>query len=492
MSHPYDINSSIVIMETKQRSYYVCQNCQVEHIRWAGKCNSCDSWNTIVEVEHSSLGNGSSQAKLTPLSELNLEEENRISSGIKDLDQVLGGGIMTDALHLIAGEPGVGKSTLLLEIARHSKHLLYYFSGEESVSQIAKRAQRMGVENKQLYISRETNLLSICATIEKNKPPLAIIDSIQTVYQPNRAGGAGNFAQLREAAILLLETARKTSCSIFLSGHITKDGAVAGPRFLEHMVDVVLYFDSDRTNHYRLLRAVKNRFGPVGEVAVFEMHQKGLRTISELPLLLNRHPSPGAVHSLILGGSRPLPIEVQALVNKNQSIATPRRITEGLDNRRLILLVAVLEKYLKKLKLGECDIFVNLVGGFSSNDPALDLAQCATVLSSHLEIAMRANVACLGEVGLGGEIRPVERLTQRLRDLQNIGFSMVVVPKENEITPEMQPLMVADSQNPPKPKSSSNIKNNQNPSDLPNNSLQILPIRHITELLIKIQHGILS
>ena len=471
-------------METKvkQRNSYICQNCQSEYIRWAGKCASCESWNTIVEVEAPQFGNSHVQAQLTRLSELKLSEEDRISSGIKDLDQVLGGGIMADALHLLAGEPGVGKSTLLLEIARHYKQTLYYFSGEESVQQVARRAQRMGIENHNLYISRETNLQSICNSIYKQKPQIAIIDYIQTVYQPDRNGVPGNFGQLREAAVLLLEAARQANCSIFVSGHITKDGAVAGPRFLEHMVDVVLYFDSDRTNHYRLLRAAKNRFGPVGEVAVFEMHDQGLRAISELPLLLERDPFAGAVHSLTLGGSRPLPVEVQALVNNSSSGITPKRVTEGLDNRRLILLSAVIEKYLKELKLGECDIFVNLVGGFSSNDPALDLAQCAAILSSQLEVTIRTNIACLGEVGLAGEVRPVERLSQRLRDLQNIGFSMVLVPKENDARLNGK----APSEN------GTPIKNAQNNHNLRNSSLKILPIGHIRELLVQMQRGTLS
>ncbi len=417
-------------IKSKNTTNYICENCQAVYIRWAGKCSSCDTWNTIVEntlVQNKQKTFGVSTP--LPLSELNMKDEARLSCGIKDMDQVLGGGIVADSLVLLAGEPGVGKSTLMLELARSNSSPIYYFSGEESVQQVARRAERMKIQNDNLFVSRETNLEHICECIHQKKPKLAIVDSIQTVYQPDKTGASGNPGQLREAAMLLLETARTSGCSIFVTGHITKDGAIAGPRLLEHMVDVVLYFDSDRTNHYRLLRAVKNRFGPVGEVGVFEMTGTGLNAISALPLLLMRDKIPGAIHSLALGGSRPLPVEVQALVTRSAGL--PKRMTEGLDGKRLILLAAVLEKYLKKLNLADCDIFANIVGGFSSDEPALDLAQCMAIFSSCIELPISPHTACLGEVGLAGEIRPVGRLSLRIRELQGIGFQKVFIPRDN-------------------------------------------------------------
>ncbi len=415
---------------------YICRNCDAHHIRWAGKCNFCDSWNNIEELspeESLETSDLFPELSLSRLSELNInQEEQRFSSGIKDFDQVLGGGIVSDSLILLGGEPGVGKSTLMLEMTRHSQLQVYYFSGEESVQQVGHRAHRMGIDNNNLFISRETNLERICASITKNKPQVSVIDSIQTMHCPDRPGSPGSVGHLRDAAMLLLESARTAGGCICMTGHVTKDGAVAGPRLLEHMVDVVLYFESDRTNHYRILRAVKNRFGPVGEVAIFQMVPKGLQTVSSLPLLASRGKISGSVHSLILGGSRPLPVEVQALVTSASGPA--KRMTEGLDNRRLLLLAAVLEKYCKELGLASCDIFTNLASGFSSNEPGLDLGQCVAILSSALELLIPADVACLGEVGLGGEVRPVERLSLRIKELYNLGFRTILVPKDNAIT----------------------------------------------------------
>ena len=431
-------------MKNKERNYYICNNCQTEHTRWVGKCTTCDTWNTITQVDSSQIKlikkdknfNQNNNFEIIKLSEIKDKDISTTSTGIKDLDQVLGGGVVKASLILLAGEPGVGKSTLSLEITRHTTVKTFYFSGEESVEQVAGRARRMNIINDNLFFSRETNLINISACIRKEKPQIAIIDSIQTVYNPDKAGASGNPGQLREAAIELLETSRSTDTSIFVTGHVTKDGLVAGPRLMEHLVDVVLYFESDRTNHYRILRAVKNRFGAVGEVALFEMVQTGIKPVSSLPLALSRIEIPGAVHSLILGGSRPLPVEVQSLVTKSGSI--PRRMTEGLDSKRLVLLSAVLEKYLKYLKLSECDIFANLVGGFSSDEPVLDLAICMAIISSALERPIATHQACLGEIGLAGELRPVERLGIRVKELKSLGFKKVYVPKNNIIDFEVK------------------------------------------------------
>ncbi len=444
--------------KTSSRTAYVCKNCHARHARWAGKCSHCESWNSIEELQARTF----LSKELKPLCDLKEEDELRISTRIQDVDQVLGGGLVPASLLLLAGEPGVGKSTLMLELTRNAEHEICYFSGEESAQQILRRAKRMSISNRHLLVSRETDLESICAAINEKKPRISIIDSIQTVYRGDRGGAPGNAGQLREAAVLLLETARQTNCSIFVTGHITKDGAIAGPRLLEHMVDLVLYFESDRSNHYRILRAVKNRFGPVGEIAVFEMIQEGLKTVVDFPLLLERKEIPGAVHSLIFRGSRPFPVEVQALVCS--SSGPPKRMTEGLDNRRLILLSAVLEKYLRELKLAECDIFVNLLGGFSSDDPGLDLAQCAAIVSSCLEIPLRTRVACLGELSLAGEVRPIERLAQRVKELQNIGFQSIFLPEANKAALDLKLF--------------------------PN--LNIYFLSHVKELLDKMQEGILS
>ena len=470
--------------KNKTKELYVCQNCDTEHIRWAGKCSQCGTWNSIISLgvktgkSRNSLqkkrGQSTSPLSLPEIEKSLSKEEERISTGMKDLDQVLGGGILPASLILLAGEPGVGKSTLMLELARHSSLEIYYFSGEESVQQIARRARRMAIQNEKLFISRETELEEVCRCIEEKKPKLSIIDSIQSLYHSETTGTAGNPTQLKEAALHLLETARRSGSAIFFTGHITKDGAIAGPRLLEHMVDVVLYFDSDRTNHYRLLRAIKNRFGAVGELAIFEMMPNGLQAVAALPLFNTRTEIPGSVHSLVLGGTRPLPVEVQALVSPSTGPA--KRITEGLDNRRLVLLAAVLEKYLKELKLAECDIFANLVGGFSSDEPALDVPQCLAILSSCLEKPIPSGLASLGEVGLGGEIRPVNRLPLRIKELQNLGFQRVIVPENNFIHTKERD---AHKQEKSEGKEEPFIKKAF--------EIEIESLRHVSELLAKLE-----
>ena len=405
----------------KNKNQYYCTECDASYPRWSGKCNQCGNWNCIQEITEAEqkLTSGSA-SPLLQLSEIDTSSETRFSTGIKDFDQVLGGGIVPESILLLAGEPGVGKSTLMLELARHTNVKTYYFSAEETVKQLARRAKRMGIEEKKLFISRENNIKNICHTILKDKVPLAIVDSIQTIFHPDRERTVGGVGQLRDVTMLLLDVARQSETSIFITGHVTKDGNIAGPRLLEHMVDTVLYFESDRTNHYRMVRAVKNRFGAIGEVAVFEMLSHGLKVVKVLPLFLNRENISGTVHSLMLGGSRPIPVEIQALVTK--ASGPPKRMTEGLDNRRFILLGAVLEKYLGEAHIAECDLFANLAGGFSSDEPALDLAQCLAILSSSLEKIVHPKLACLGEVGLSGEVRPIGQLAFRIKELENLGL----------------------------------------------------------------------
>ncbi len=435
----------------KNTTVFLCEECGDEFPRWSGKCESCGAWNSLKEFtppsapaggKGASRGSGAGGAPfkldtLPALSDIPLDEASRGKTGIAEFDMVLGGGLVPGSFILLGGEPGVGKSTLILEIARLFPGTIYYFSGEESASQVKMRSKRMGVESKDLYISRETDLDAVCYRVAREKPALAVIDSIQTVH---RSGGSapGSPAGLKEAALALMETCKESRVPILVTGHITRDGGIAGPKMMEHMVDVVLYFESDRLGHYRLLRAVKNRFGPVGEVAIFEMHAGGLREPGSLEIVESPGAAvgPGRVYSVMLEGSRAIGVEVQALVSRTPYGQT-RRMAEGLDSRRLILMSAVMEKYLK-INLAEYDIFANLAGGLTANEPALDLALCGAILSSYREEPAPAGTAFLGEVGLSGEVRPVGRVMARIKELTNLGFKTFFVPEANR--KEIQPM----------------------------------------------------
>lgn len=436
---------STVMSKKKSRSSFVCRECHAEHSHWGGKCNGCGAWNTLEELEAAPIAAGVAKKSspgvrgrlepLEPLSAIGSEEEVRSLSGIADLDLVLGGGLVPGSFILIGGEPGVGKSTLLLEIARRFPKDIYYFTGEESVQQVALRARRLGIDKnadgEHLFISRETDLESICTRISRERPALAVIDSIQTVYGATRDSLPGSVAQLKEAAMMLLETVKNSRVPLIATGHITKDGAIAGPRLLEHMVDTVLYFESDRLNHYRMLRAIKNRFGPVGEAAFFEMGRDGLTPLDGLRPTVIHDSAPGRVYSVILEGSRPIGVEVQSLVSRS-AYGQCRRMAEGLDTRRLVLLAAVLEKFLKA-RLAECDIFANLAGGLTADEPALDLSLCAAILSSYQEADLQG-LGCIGEVGLSGEVRPVARLAERVAELTRLGCRRILVPAQQSST----------------------------------------------------------
>lgn len=417
-----------ILVKAKKASY-ICSQCGEITARWAGKCDSCGSWNTIEEYTSSAVNISNTKANLDSLPTLDsiaADEAIRKTTGIADLDLVLGGGLVPGCFLLIAGEPGAGKSTLMLEISRNFPGKLYYFSGEESPAQIKLRANRMKLSGQRVFLSRETSIETICSRILKEKPDLVIIDSIQTIH----TGGSipGSVSQLRDASMALLEAAKTARVPVLVTGHITKEGTVAGPRILEHMVDGVLYFESDRLNHYRILRAIKNRFGPVGEVSIFEMVESGLSSVEAFPFAEKQSGS-GCVFSAYCEGSRSIAVEVQALVSR-AAYGPSRRMAEGLDNRRLILLAAVLEKYLK-LNLAECDIFANLAGGLSADEPALDLALAMAILSSYRERSVRKQTAYLGEVGLGGEIRPVARINSRVKELSNLGFDTFILPESS-------------------------------------------------------------
>lgn len=407
----------------RSRKVYGCTSCGAETSRWEGRCSQCGEWNTIQEIRETPAVSPKPQGS-APVKMLSLETGiARQKTGLEDLDIVLGGGLVAGSLLLLGGEPGVGKSTLVLEIARTFPGRILYFSGEESPEQTALRGRRMKLASEELFVSRETDLTAIIERITQDRPALAVIDSIQTVQA--ESSGAGSPGLLREAAMRLLETAKTTGVPVLVTGHITKDGAIAGPRLLEHMVDTVLLFETDRARHYRILRAVKNRFGPAGELAIFEMHEHGLSVVTRPLLDRSTTAAPGRVYSVLQEGSRSISVEVQALVSRCYG-GPPKRMAEGLDNRRLILLAAVLEKYLK-LRLSECDVFANLAGGLSSDDPALDLAVCAAVMSSAAERPLPPGVAFLGEVGLAGEVRSVSNAAARIRELSRMGFDSVIL-----------------------------------------------------------------
>jgi len=425
----------------KQVRLFICQSCGQEYSRWAGKCESCGEWNTIQEEigqERFSKQSFKSQvdkySKPKPISEINEEAYKRIPTGFKELDHVLGGGIVPGSMTLIGGEPGVGKSTLILEISKNISKLgkVLYISGEESAGQISLRAKRMGIESKNIFISSEIYAENIASMIANEEPTIVFVDSIQTISKESIPNAAGTVTQLRECSQLLLETAKKTNIPIFMIGHITKEGSIAGPKVLEHIVDTVLYFESDKLNYYRLLRGIKNRFGAVGDIAVFEMRSNGLTEIIDKHNLFispDHENRTGSILSVVMEGSRSLSVEVQALVSRS-SYSQARRTAEGLDNKRLVLLAAVLEKFMG-IKTIECDIFCNLAGGLNIDEPALDLAICASIVSSYIEKPAKKNYAVIGEVGLSGEVRTVSHIHTRLKDLTSIGITNIILPKGN-------------------------------------------------------------
>lgn len=358
-----------------------------------------------------------------------------MGTGLKELDLVLGGGLVPGSLTLIGGEPGVGKSTLVLEVSRYltqANKKVLYISGEESPSQIRMRAERMGFRSSNLLLTSETYAENISAMIEGERPTAVFVDSIQTIAREALPNQAGTVTQLRECTQILLETAKRSGIPILMTGHITKEGTIAGPKILEHLVDTVLYFEGDRLNYYRLLRAVKNRFGAVGDLAIFEMFSGGLREVGDRNSIFvsaGAEERSGSVISAVLEGSRALTVEVQALVSKTGFVQA-RRMAEGPDTRRVILLAAVIEKYIK-IKLGECDLFSNLAGGLNADEPALDLAICTSIISSYLDQPLPKGTCVLGEVGLSGEVRSIGQANLRIKELAGVGMKKVILPEGN-------------------------------------------------------------
>ncbi len=420
----------------KNKTIFLCQNCGAESAKWIGRCPSCKEWNTYHEeiiVPASSRDNSflANQEKRKPelLDNIKSDEKNRQKSGIAELDRILGGGIVSGSLILLGGEPGVGKSTLALQLALalQSKKILYV-SGEESEEQISLRAKRLKGSNSQCYILSETELESILTHSENIKPGLMIIDSIQTISTGMLESSAGSVTQVRECAAQLLKYSKLTGIPVFLIGHITKDGTLAGPKVLEHIVDVVLYFEGDNNYVYRILRSVKNRFGSTSEIGIFEMVEAGLKEIANpSEMFINQHTEAlsGVSIAATVDGIRPFLIETQALVS-SAVYGTPQRSSTGFDIRRLNMLLAVLEKR-AGFRLGIKDVFLNIAGGLKVNDPAIDLAIISSVLSSNLDIPIGREICFAGETGLSGEIRPVSRVDQRIREASKMGFRKIYI-----------------------------------------------------------------
>ncbi|MCR4728003.1 MAG: DNA repair protein RadA [Lachnospiraceae bacterium] len=418
---------------------YYCGNCGYESSKWMGQCPACKEWNTFAEEPVMKAEKGkrtaSGTASATFLKDVTGAFEERVSSGIPELDRVLGGGIVRGALMLIGGDPGIGKSTLLLQVTRNlslSGEKVLYVSGEESLSQIKMRSERICKDYGDLKVLCETNLSDISDVIAKENPGIVVIDSIQTMYRDDIASAPGSVSQVREATSVLMQIAKKQNISIFIVGHVTKEGAVAGPRVLEHMVDTVLYFEGDRHASYRILRGVKNRFGSTDEIGVFEMRSEGLKEVpnpSEFMLNGRAENSGGSVISCSMEGTRPVMLEIQALVC-NSNFGIPRRQTTGMDFNRVNLLMAVVEKR-GGLQIGNQDAYVNIAGGIKVSEPALDLAAVMALISSYRNKTVDPQTVIFGEVGLSGEIRAVNQAEQRVQEAKKLGFKTVILPKAN-------------------------------------------------------------
>lgn len=418
----------------KSKTIFVCQSCGAQFPKWMGKCTSCNSWNTIQEEVIDSSISKSNAVSITSVKPMNLleistEHLERIPTGIQELDQVVGGGIVPGSVILLGGEPGIGKSTLLLQVAVKLQKKVLYVSGEESPQQIYLRAKRLNVPANNCFIYSETNVAAIIQEIKDFKPELVIVDSVQTLKHPDIDASPGSVSQIRETSNLLIELAKQTHIPMILIGHINKEGSIAGPKILEHMVDVVLQFEGDMQNVYRILRSNKNRFGSTAEIGIFEMVQDGLREVtnpSEIMLSGNPEKLSGVAIASVMEGIRPLMIEVQALVS-TAAYGTPQRTVNGFDGKRLNMLLAVIEKRLG-VKIYTKDVFINIAGGIRVQDPAIDLAVVAAILSSLFDFYIPSSYCFAGEVGLTGEIRTISQVEKRIKESAKLGIQKMFVP----------------------------------------------------------------
>ena len=428
---------------SKTISKYICQNCGYVSVRWLGKCPECSSWNTFVEEvvstdkrRVSSKKNNDALLNMTNLakvSEIDVREDKRISTSIVELDRVLGGGIVSGSVILVGGDPGIGKSTLMMQLSDKIKNnTILYVSGEESQKQIKLRCERLGFSHDEFYILSETSLEIIAAVVDKLSPDVVIIDSIQTIYRSELESSPGSVSQLRESTAAIIQIAKAKNISFFLIGHITKEGFIAGPKVLEHMVDTVLQFEGERTHAYRILRAIKNRFGSTNEIGIFEMTGAGLIEVSnpsEVFLAQRNSGISGNCVSASMEGTRPILIEVQALVSSS-GYSVPQRTSTGFDYKRLAILLAVLEKKIG-LHLSKFDVFLNIAGGIKIEEPAIDLAAAMSICSSFKDSSIESDILVLGEIGLSGEIRTISFVDRRIQEALKMGFKKVMLPAGN-------------------------------------------------------------
>lgn len=429
-------------MPPKQKTIFVCNNCGNESPKWMGKCYACGEWNTyeeqtVVSTFGKSTANTDISSKPVSINSVNISSEIRLQTGMNELDRVLGGGVVLGSLNLVGGDPGIGKSTLLLQICDYlcKTKTCYYISGEESMSQIKLRANRLRVKSDNLMLLSETNIESIVNLCSANAPDILIIDSIQTMYCSSVSSTIGSVSQIKETTGLLMKLAKENGITVFIIGHVTKEGSLAGPKVLEHMVDVVLYFEGDKNLSYRILRSIKNRFGSTNEIAVFDMVSSGLKEIDNpSKMFLDGRPQnvPGTCVTCVIEGTRAILAEVQALVTKTNYPA-PRRMASGVDYNRISLLLAVLEKR-ANYSLYSMDTYINVVGGFKLTDNSSDLAILLSVASGLADFEMPSDLIAVGEIGLSGEIRSVSYIEQRIAEAQRLGFKHIMIPSRNKLT----------------------------------------------------------
>ena len=422
----------------KIKSKFICQNCGYETFKWLGKCPSCNEWNSFVEEIYEKKNIVKVDLKnvsVEKLMDVKIDKEDRIVTNIQELDRVLGGGIVEGSLILVGGDPGIGKSTLLIQVASiltNNDLKVLYVSGEESPKQVKMRAERLNLKSDELFILSETNLDIIKNTIDSIPPDILIVDSIQTVYDPNITSAPGSVSQVREATHTFMKISKKEGIATFIVGHVTKDGSIAGPKVLEHMVDTVLYFEGEMYQSYRMLRAVKNRFGSTNEIGMFEMRDIGLIEVENpSEVLISGRPvnTSGTVVVPSIEGTRPMLVEIQSLVSST-AFGMPRRATMGIDYNRAILMIAVLEKKLA-YNMQNCDVYINIVGGLQTKEPAMDLGIIISIASSYGDLAIDSKTIVMGEVGLTGEVRRVSFIDKRIYEAVKLGFKKAIIPKIN-------------------------------------------------------------
>lgn len=437
---------------SKIKTKFICSDCGFESVKWIGKCPQCDSWNSfveeIIETGRHAPKKFEGEVKISKLTFQPEQEDPRIKTGIEEFDRVLGGGIIPGSVVLIGGDPGIGKSTLVLQAAAKIPKRVLYVSGEESFNQLAMRAQRLNAKSDTISIVTETNLNLILKAIQQSDAEIVVIDSIQTVYNPDFENTPGTVTQIRECTSVLMQLAKTTHCAIIIVGHITKEGVIAGPKILEHMVDAVLQFEGERTSAYRILRGQKNRFGSTNEIGIFEMQEDGLHEVgnpSEIFLGDRDKNISGSVVTASIEGSRAVLFEVQALVTPN-NFGNPQRVATGFDFRRLSILLAVLEKR-AGLRLSSFNVFLNMAGGLKIDDPAVDLAVCCAIASSYKDKPVDKNLVAIGEVGLGGELRSVGHVDKRITEAQKLGFSNLIISSNNVKNIKKNSIKIIDMKN---------------------------------------------